>query len=172
MTQDESQKQEDTQEDIQEEVVEDLTVQEQLEQYKTGWLRAQADYANLQKEMAAKRSELMIWSERQILEEFIPVLDNFKKAFASKNSEWEKEQENWVRGIEFIMKQFDGVLKNHNVESIKTVGEEFNTELHEAAGEVHSDEFDEGVIVREVDAGYTMKGNVIKVAKVIVCKKD
>jgi len=145
--------------------------QAQLEEYKLGWQRAQADYANLQKEMSDKRTELLVWSERQILEEFIPVLDNFKKAFASKQSEWDKEQENWVKGIGYIMKQFENVVLAHGIESIKTVGEVFNPELHEAAGEEHSDECDEDVIVKEVDPGYTMKGNVIKVAKVIVCKK-
>lgn len=150
---------------------EEKSVAEQLAEYKAGWQRAQADYANLQKEMEHKRSELVMWSERQILEEFIPVFDNFKKAFASKQNEWEKEQENWVKGIEYIMKQFDSVLKTHGIEEVKTVGETFNPEEHEAAGEEHSDECDEGIIVKEVDAGYTMKGKVIKVAKVIVCKK-
>ena len=68
--------------------------------YKDKWMRAQADYSNLVRETAEKRSEWAAMSEWQILEEFIPVYDNFKKAFSVKEQEtWNKEQENWKKGI-------------------------------------------------------------------------
>ncbi len=140
-------------------------------EYKAGWQRAQADYKNLQKEIEEKRSELLRWSKEQILGDFIPVYDNFKKAFASRKETDDKEIENWAKGIEYIMKQFGDILKAHNIEEIETVGQEFNPEFHEAMSEENSEEFEEGVIIREIDAGYTMKEKVIKVAKVVVCKK-
>lgn len=78
--------------------------------------------------------------------------------------------QNWVKGIEMIMKQFGEVLKQHGIEEIKTVDEEFNPQLHEVVGEEKSEEYDEGIIMREVEAGYKMGDKIIKVAKVIVCK--
>jgi len=143
-------------------------------EYKSGWQRAVADYQNLQKEMAARRSELVAMSELQILEEFIPVYDNFKMAFAHhpelKSSEDNNKQiKNWIDGIGHIMKQFGYILKAHNVEEIKTVGEKFNPEHHEAAGEEESKE-KPGIIIRELSGGYTMKGRVIKVARVVMAK--
>jgi molecular chaperone GrpE len=137
--------------------------------YKQGWARAQADYQNLQKEIGEQRGNWVKMSELQILEEFIPVYDNFKKAFAMTQGESSKEHENWAKGIEYIMKQFWKVLADHEIEEIKTVGEKFDTQLHEAVGEEESDQ-GEGVVLREVDGGYSMKGKVIKVAKVIVAK--
>src|SRR5262245_27905912 len=84
----------------------------QMEEYKIGWQRALADYQNLQKETAARRAELVSMSEQQILEDFIPVYDNFKKAFSAKgDGEWSKEQESWVVGIQYIRKQFADILK-------------------------------------------------------------
>lgn len=139
--------------------------------YKDKWLRAQADYQNLVKETESRRSEWAEYSERQIIEEFIPVYDNFKKAFESVESIKEKvESDSWLKGFEFIMKQFGDVLKSRGVEEIKTVGEEFNPELHEAAAEEDSDEYDSGIIIKEVEAGYKMGDSVVKVAKVIVAK--
>jgi len=146
----------------------------EAEDYKAGWMRAQADYKNLQKEVNDMRSEWVRMSEQQILEDFIPVYDNFKKAFAHHpeldGDEAGKKIKNWIDGIGFIMKQFEKVLQDHNVEEIKTVGEIFNPEQHEAIGEEESEQ-PEHEILKEIEAGYMMKGKVIKVAKVIVAKK-
>lgn len=143
---------------------------EQLDEYKQGWQRALADYNNLQKEVSAKRGEWAQMSEQMILEEFIPVYDNFKKAFSVNRDSWTQEQKNWATGIGYIMKQFGDVLKNHKVEEIKTVGEVFDPKLHETAGEEESEEMKSGTVVREVEGGYTMGGRVVKVARVILAK--
>lgn len=141
---------------------------EKCVEYKSGWMRAQADYQNLQKEVERKRSEWVKMSEVQILEDFIPVYDNFKKAF---NHEVSAEKfEGWKKGIEYIMKQFGDILNRYSVETIKTVGEKFNPELHEAVGEEEKEGTDAGMIVREVDSGYKSGERVIKCAKVIVSK--
>lgn len=140
-----------------------------VEEYKSGWQRALADYNNLKNEVAKEKAEWAVWSEQRILEEFIPVYGNFKKAFAVQSGEMTKEQENWATGIKYIMKQYGDILKNHQVEEIKTVGEKFDPVYHEALGEEES-ESEEGTIVREIDGGYTVKEKVMKVAKVIISK--
>ncbi|OIO20096.1 MAG: nucleotide exchange factor GrpE [Candidatus Magasanikbacteria bacterium CG_4_10_14_0_8_um_filter_32_14] len=151
-----------------------VELEQQLEEYKSGWQRAQADYQNLQKEIDDKKSEWIRISELQVLTEFMPVYDNFKKAFLHHpeldvENEKDKKIKNWIDGVGFIMKQFGVVLKNFDIEEIKTVGEKFNPEMHEALGEEESDE-EEGIILKEVDVGYKMKGKIIKVAKVIIAK--
>lgn len=147
-------------------------LEKDCEEYKSGWQRAQADYQNLKKEIENMRGEWARYSEQQILEEFIPVYDNMKKSlttdFASTDIT-DNKLANWRKGIEMIMKQFEKVLRDHGVEEIKTVGETFNPELHEAVAEEGSEEL-EHIILKEVEAGYTMKGKVIKVAKVVVSK--
>ncbi len=151
--------------------VEKLT--KECEEYKTGWQRAVADYQNLKKEMESNRLELFQWSEEKILSEFIPVYDNFKKAFAHHpeldgGDEFHRKVKSWTDGIGFIKKQFEDVLKSHGVEEIKTEGK-FDPQFHDAVTEEES-ELEHGSIVRTVESGYTMKGKVIKVAKVIVSK--
>ena len=114
-----------------------------------------------------------------MLEEFIPVYDNFKKAFVSVPNVVEESQTessdgkkwlNWSQGIGYIMKQFGDILKAHQIEEIKTVGEMFDPRMHDSVGEEVS-EMPEHTIIREIDGGYIMKGKVVKVAKVIVAKK-
>ncbi len=150
---------------------EEMDLFNKCEEYKFGWQRAVADYKNLQKETSERRQLLLEMSEQQILEEFIPVYDNFKKAFTHKEQgERNKEQDNWVTGIGYIMKQFGDILKQHKVEEVKTVGKKFDPKFHEAAGEEFADG-EPGVILREVGGGYTMSGRVIKAAKVIISKQ-
>ena len=135
------------------------------EEYKNGWQRALADYKNLQRETEQRRSEWAQMSEQQILEEFIPVYDNFKKAFAV-----EGVNDNWRQGIGYIMKQFGDVLKNHNIEEIKTVGEKFDPNLHDASGEEEVEGKESGEIIREISGGYKMGNRVIRAARVVVTK--
>jgi nucleoside triphosphatase len=145
--------------------------QDKVEEYKIGWQRALADYANLQKETARRQQEWVKYSEQQILEEFIPVYDHFKVAFAHHpelNGE-QKNIKNWIDGIGYIMKQFGDVMKAHGVEQIKTVGQKFDPRFHETAGEEEG-EGEHGTIVKEVAGGYKMGEKVIKPARVIIRK--
>lgn len=143
----------------------------QMEEYKQGWQRAQADYVNLQKETAKQKSEWMQMIKGDILESFIPVYDNFKKAFSFSSGEGDAKQfENWKKGIEYIMKQFGDVLKQNSIEEIKTVGEMFDPRLHEIVGEEEVENVPSHQIVKEMDGGYKAGEKVLKVAKVIVAK--
>jgi molecular chaperone GrpE len=143
-------------------------LKKECEEYKSGWMRAQADYQNLQKEVERKRSEWVKMSEVQILEDFIPVYDNFKKAFTYEVDT--QKLENWKKGIEYIMKQFGDILGRYSVETIKTVGEKFNPEMHEAVGEEEVEGMEAGMIVREVESGYKSGDRIIKCSKVIIEK--
>ncbi|MDO9509861.1 MAG: nucleotide exchange factor GrpE [Candidatus Magasanikbacteria bacterium] len=153
------------------------------EEYKNGWQRALADYKNLQNEINNRRGEWAQMSETQILEEFIPVYENFKKAFnhhpeVNPDNKEQKTFKNWIEGIGFIMKQFGDILKAHGVEEIKTVGEKFDPKFHEAVSALVPDSDDSvqgknqesGMIVKELEGGYKVGDKVIKAAKVIVNK--
>lgn len=135
-------------------------------EYKAGWQRANADYKNLQREVMARQTEWAQISERQILEEFIPVYDHLKLAI--NNEQLEGKNDPWIEGVRFVLKQFAAILKNHGVEEIKTAGEMFNPALHESAGEEHGEEA--GKILRQVSGGYKMGDRVIRPARVIICK--
>ncbi len=163
---------------VQPEVVEEMSTKpaEENIDYKDKWLRAQADYSNLVKETASRRSEWVAMSEAQILEDFLPVYENLGKALSTDltntdSTDFGKQVENWKKGVGFIQQQFWTVLKNHNIEKIETVGKQFDPNKHEAVGEEKVEGKADHEIVREVDGGYMMNGKVIKVAKVIVNSK-
>lgn len=142
-------------------------LKQELQDCKTGWQRALADYQNLQKETVNRRSEWAQISEQYILEEFIPVYEHLKMSVKGNVSE---ESNPWLSGVRHVLKQFSDILKSHAVEEITTIGEKFNPELHEAVGHEPFEGAKEDEIVREISGGYTMGGRVIKAARVIVNK--
>lgn len=147
------------------------TLKAEAAEYKSGWQRALADYKNLQKENVDMRGVWAKASEQYILEEFVPVYENFKKAFAHKeNMTDEKSWKQWAEGIGYIQKQFGGILKNYQIEEIKTVGEKFDPRYHEAIGEEESGGVESGSILKEVEGGYKRGDKIIKPARVIISK--
>lgn len=150
-----------------------------VKEYKEGWQRAVADYQNLKKEVERMRSEWGRLSELQILEEFLPVYTNFKKAFSHANGDSNRANgeanvvqrfEGWKKGIGYIMKQFGDILKAHGIDEMKVEGEIFDAAKHESVGEEAADGVVAGTILKEVESGYLMNGKVIKPAKVLIAK--
>ena len=140
-------------------------MKQECAEYKAGWQRALADYKNLQKETTTRMGEWARMSERQILEEFIPVYDHLKMAI--NNEQLADKKDPWLEAVRYVAKQFDGILKAHDIEDIKTIGEKFDPTFHEAAGEEKAEGQEPGIIVREISSGYKMGDKVdVKVIEV------
>ena len=135
----------------------------QAEEYLNGWKRAKADYLNLKKETETASAELAQFVAAGMLMKFLPVYDGLKKACAMENS-----GDKWAEGILNIKKQFEDVFKKFGVEEIKTIGEKFNPEFHEAISRQKKEGVESDIILEEVGGGYTMQGKVLLPAKVIV----
>ena len=175
MTQDNTHQKDQNHESEEVEVAQEVVeTQETNIDYKDNWMRAQADYQNLQKEVREQRAQWAKMSEVQMIEAFVPVYENFKKAFAHGTQEGEemtqKQWENWKKGIEYIKKQFSDILTAHSVTEIVTVGELFDPNKHEALKEEEVEGKKEGEITAELEGGYMHGEMVIKPAKVVVCK--
>ena len=136
------------------------------QEYLDGWKRAKADYINFKRDAEKEKTEIVQFANAGLLLELFPIVDNFQTAL--KHVPEDKKKENWVQGFSHIERQFLDLLKNMGVEPIKTLGEKFNPEFHDAAGKEKKDGVEPGVVLEEVRAGYTIQGKVIRHAKVKV----
>ncbi|TSC95861.1 MAG: molecular chaperone GrpE [Parcubacteria group bacterium Athens1014_10] len=137
-----------------------------VEEYLNGWKRAQADYANREKEIKKDKENWIKFAHAGLILRFLEIYDHFKQA-VNHISEEEKKSE-WSKGIIQIKEQFKNLLKSLGVAEIKTVGEKFDLQKHEAIAKEKSEGSDKGAIIKEIQPGYTMNGEVIKPAKVII----
>ncbi|MFZ5364609.1 MAG: nucleotide exchange factor GrpE [Patescibacteria group bacterium] len=132
-----------------------------------GWQRARADYENLQRESAQKQLACAGYVKKDLINSLLPVLNSFSQAFKSVPED--KKDEAWVKGFEYIKRQLEDTLKDWGIEQIKTIGEKFDPQRHEATGQEESKE-ESGIIIKEVAPGYTLKGETVAFAKVVVSK--
>lgn len=132
-----------------------------------GWQRAQADYQNLKKESEQIRVNSIKLANKSLIENFIPVFDNF--ALATKHLPQELQENNWVQGIIFIHKQLQDILLAEGVEIIDPMGQIFDPNLHEAVDSVDLEEgVESNTIVEVLQVGYTLNGSLIRSARVKV----
>jgi molecular chaperone GrpE len=124
---------------------------------------ALADYQNLIKQSAKDRESFVRFALSDFLQELLPVYDHLKMSLITLPDN-EKESA-WVKGVEYVLKQFKDLLESRGVMEIKTVGEKFDHNLMEAL------EGKGEKVVKEVMSGYTLNGRTIRAAKVMVGEK-
>ena len=129
--------------------------------------RAQADFINYKRRSEVEKAESVGFGKSLAYTSILPVLDDFGRALASVPSQ--SADEPWVQGMALIEKKFRQLLNREGIAPIKTVGEHFDPNLHEAVLRCHGEE---GVIVEELQSGYTYQGKVLRPAKVKVSCED
>lgn len=147
----------------------EVKIQENMD----GWQRARADYANLQKEHSKQMENLKGYIVSGVVEDLLPVLDSFGMAMSNKEV-WEKVDQNWRMGIEYILKQFNDTLEKYGVKEIQVQsGDTFNPEVHQAMDSVETeDENLDGTVESVMQKGYKMNDTIIRPVKVKTYKKN
>ncbi|MBI4268679.1 nucleotide exchange factor GrpE [Candidatus Uhrbacteria bacterium] len=143
---------------------------QQSEEHLNGWKRAKADYINFKNDQDKRQKELAQFASMTSLLSYVPIVDNFRTAFANLPKDLESSE--WVRGVQQIYIQMKEMLKTMGVEEFSgLVGKPFNPSEHQAVGQEQRDDFEDDIISQEVSAGYMLHSKVLVPAKVIVNKK-
>ena len=125
--------------------------------------RMLAEFENFKKRSAKERESLYNSILSDVVEVMLPILDNLENA-----AKVETKDEEYKKGIELVLKQFQDTLKAKGVEEIKTIGETFDPELHEAVSSVQDETKGEKEIVQEYRKGYRIGTKVIRHSMVVV----
>jgi molecular chaperone GrpE len=138
------------------------------DEYLNGWKRERADFLNYKKEEMERIRELMKYANEELILKMLPILDNFE--VASKNISEKLKNDDNIKGFLQIRQQIKDFLKMQGVEEIKTIGEKFNPNFMEITEEIEIKDKEPGIVVEEIQKGYTSHGKVIRPAKVKVSK--
>lgn len=121
--------------------------------------RERADSINLKSRIEKERSQMADFFRAMVVRDFLPALDNLSRAL--KHIPKEHLNDDYVKGIQSVAKQFEKILNDMGVERIKTLGEHFNPALHEAVSMEDGDGHNE-IISEEVQTGYKLNDEVIR----------
>ncbi|CAM3439143.1 nucleotide exchange factor GrpE [Marinicrinis lubricantis] len=137
-----------------------------IEEQQNRILRMQAEFDNFRRRTRQEKEEFAKYASVKLIEQLLPVLDNFERALdSSKNTQ---DFESLAKGIEMVFRQMSQVMDQEGLTPIHAVGQPFNPEVHEAVMKVQSDEHEEGIVVEELQRGYTLHGKVIRPSMVKV----
>lgn len=125
--------------------------------------RILAEFDNYKKRSKKEKESLYNSVLADVIEGLLPVVDNLENAVKV-----ETKDESYKQGIELVLKQFKDLLTARGVEEIKTIGEIFDPELHEAVRSIQDDNYGEKEIVEEYRKGYKIGNKVIRHSMVSV----
>lgn len=129
----------------------------EAEEYYAQLQRVMADFDNYKKRIQKEKESLYSIISAELIGDLLPVLDNLEKSASV-----EDEGNAVLEGVVLVYRQFQDVLKKLGVNEIKTVGEKFNPEYHDAVMHVEDDQYGENEIVMELRKGYILKDRVIR----------
>ncbi|MGA2729382.1 MAG: nucleotide exchange factor GrpE [Terracidiphilus sp.] len=125
--------------------------------------RLQAEFENARKRAERERQEFRDYAVGNVVEQFLPVLDNFELALKATGS-----AEQLRSGVELIVKQMEEILRQLQVQAVPAVGAEFDPRHHEALGTVEREDLPDQHVAEEVRRGYKLRDRLLRPALVRV----
>lgn len=137
--------------------------QQEIDEINDRYKRVLAEFENYKKRSGKEREVLYNTILSDIVEVFLPIVDNLENALKIETKDTE-----YKKGIELVLKQFKEILKTKGVEEIPALGEIFDPALHEAVSSIQAPDKKEKEIVEEYRKGYKIGTKVIRHSMVIV----
>ena len=142
-------------------------LEEKAAKDKDDYIRLMAEFDNFRRRTSQEKLELVSMASMDTIKGLLPILDDCERALKvlleSDDSDAAKE------GTELIYSKLMGYLKSKGLAVIDALGQNFDTDLHEAVAQFPvQDEEQKGKVFDVVQTGYTLNGKVIRFAKVVV----
>ena len=129
------------------------------------YLRVSAEYENFRKRTTKEKEGIYSDAVLDVLKTILPVLDNFERAVQFADT---SEPEKVLEGLKMIYSQFSNSLEKLGVEEIKSVGEQFNPEVHNAVLHEEDEDQPDNTVTEALQKGYIRGDKVIRAALVKV----
>lgn len=127
-------------------------------------LRTAAEFDNFKKRTERERSSVAEYAKANVIKQILPILDNIDRASVHED----KTGEDYIKGIELIVKQFESLGEKLEIVDIAKAGDNFDPNCHEAVMHIEDESLGENVIVEVMQRGFKIGDTVIRPAMVKV----
>ncbi|MBC7581688.1 nucleotide exchange factor GrpE [Aeromicrobium sp.] len=145
-----------------------LTLQQQVVDLTDALQRERADVINVRRRHDEQTTSLKSVVKASVIRDLLPAIDNFERAL--KHVPAELADNEYIKGVQGVVKQFERTLADLGVERIKTVDEPFDPRYHDAISAEEGEGTTE-VVSEELQSGYKIGEEVIRHAMVRVTTK-
>ncbi|MCF0206561.1 MAG: nucleotide exchange factor GrpE [Bacteroidales bacterium] len=137
-----------------------------LDELQDKYMRQVAEFSNFKKRTAKEKIELRENVKSSMLLDFLPVIDDIDRAMEHISA---TDVEATVEGIKLIYQKFMDFLRAQELSEIEALGQEFNTDFHEAITQFPVEEEDKkGKVIEVIQKGYKLNEKVVRYSKVVV----
>jgi molecular chaperone GrpE len=131
--------------------------------------RAQADFENYRKRMAAEVQTAAARGKAELIREVVPVLDDLERALQAAGLDPEGDSEDALaHGVLLVFRSLRDSLSRNGVEAVDPKGEKFDPTVHEALSTVGAEGVESGVVVEVLQKGYRLGEQLVRPARVVV----
>ena len=131
-------------------------------------LRSQAELLNYKKRKDEETARIIKYAETDILEGFLPILDNFERAISMDDNNFGDETSKFLEGFRMVYNQTRSLLEKFEVKEIECLGKEFDPAYAQAVIVEKDDDKEPGVVLEVFQKGYMYKDRVLRIAMVKV----
>lgn len=139
-------------------------VKAELESKNDLLLRTAAEFDNYKKRTDRERAGIAEYAKANVIKELLPILDNIDRAAILED----KTSPDYIKGIELIVKQFEGLAEKLGIKEVAQVGDSFDPNCHEAVMHIEDETLGENVIAEVLQKGFKIGDTVIRPAMVKV----
>ena len=152
---------------------ESINYEEEISKLREEKLRLLAEMENTRKRFVREKSESIKFGSTNLARDILSPNDNLTRALENipDNKNFADPIKNLADGLKMVQKEFTTILEKHGIKKINVLNKKFDYNLHQAMLEIETNNKEEGVVVQEIQSGYTMHDRLLRPAMVGVSKK-
>lgn len=144
-----------------------IELQAKIAELNDKYTRLYSEFDNFRKRTAKEKKEIMDAGGEDVFKSLLPVIDDFERAIKSNLETTDIKALN--DGVHLIYNKFKSTLTHKGLTEMKSIGEIFNPDIHEAITNIPApSEEQKGKVLDELEKGYTLNGKIIRFAKVVI----
>nr|WP_278186131.1 nucleotide exchange factor GrpE [Bacillus timonensis] len=137
-----------------------------LEEAENRILRQVADFENFKRRARLDQETAATYRAQSLVSDLLPALDNFERALEVEATN--EQAKSIMQGVEMVYRSIIDALKKEGVETIESVGKQFDPNVHQAVMQVSEPDAESNVVLEEFQKGYKLKDRVLRPSMVKV----
>ena len=152
----------------------ELTSEEKLIETEDKLTRSYAELENQRRRYEKEKEEAYEFGGMALAKECLNLTDNLERSKLSIINDESLEKNNKdkiIEHLDIIYKDILSIFKKNQIDEISALGEKLDPNKHQAMLEIEDSEKEQGIIVQEIQKGFTLKGRLLRPSLVGVSKK-
>ncbi|HCW7292077.1 TPA: nucleotide exchange factor GrpE [Staphylococcus aureus] len=130
------------------------------------YLRLYAEFENYKRRIQKENEINKTYQAQRVLTDILPAIDNIERALQIDGDD--ETFKSLQKGVQMVHESLINALKDNGLEVIKTEGEAFDPNIHQAVVQDDNPDFESGEITQELQKGYKLKDRVLRPSMVKV----